>query len=94
MPEIPPVGQGMVGQVNRAVERLAVTAAGRQERDGHEPVGDRVELSQVAQWLDRIRQLPEVRQDLIDDLKQAIEAGTYETPEKLDAAVAALLDEI
>ncbi len=53
-----------------------------------------MELSQAAHWLDRIRQLPEVRQDLIDDLKQAIEAGTYETPEKLDAAVAGLLGEI
>ncbi len=94
MPEIPPVGQGMVGQVNRAVERLAITAAGAKARDGIEQVGDRVELSKVAQWLDRIRQLPEVRQDLIDNLKQSIEAGTYETPEKLDAAVTALLGEL
>ena len=94
MPEIPPVGQSMVGQVNRAVERLVVTATGRPEPDTVGRVGDRVELSQAAHWLDRIRQLPEVRQDLIDDVKQAIEAGTYETPEKVDTAVTGLLGEI
>ena len=93
MPEIPPLGQGMVGPVNQAVERLAVTAAGA-PRDGLEPVGDRVELSQVARWLDRLRQLPDVRQDLIDNVRQELAAGTYETPQKLDAAIVALLDEI
>ena len=53
--------------------------------------GDKVELSPHARLMDQIRQLPEVRKDLIDRIKHEIEAGTYDTPEKLDAAVAELL---
>lgn len=49
--------------------------------------GDRVELSNFARYLDMLRQLPEVRQNLIDRVQSQIEAGTYETDDKIDAAI-------
>ncbi|MCC7387740.1 MAG: hypothetical protein IT431_03130 [Phycisphaerales bacterium] len=35
-----------------------------------------------------------VRQDLIDRVRSEIEAGTYETPEKLDGAAEGLLRDL
>ena len=45
-------------------------------------------------FVDAARQLPDVRQDRIDAIRQQIADGTYETDDKLDAALSALLDEI
>jgi negative regulator of flagellin synthesis FlgM len=62
-----------------------------QERNGQ--AGDRVELSAHARLLDRLLQLPDVRIELVEAVRQAIADGTYETPEKLEVAVARLLEE-
>jgi len=56
-------------------------------------LGDQVELSDRALLLSRLRELPDVRQDLVDQVRSAIERGEYETPEKLDAAIEKLLTE-
>lgn len=55
---------------------------------------DEVEISPVGKMLDELSQSPEVRAERLAQIKAAIEAGTYETPEKLDAALDKLLDEI
>jgi negative regulator of flagellin synthesis FlgM len=44
--------------------------------------------------LDELNRAPEVRAERLAQIKAAIEAGTYETPEKLEAALSKLLDEI
>ncbi len=49
--------------------------------------GDQVELSDRAVLLSRLREMPQVRQGLIDQVRAAIERGEYDTPEKLDAAI-------
>ncbi len=92
MPEIPSIGQGSVGPVNRAA--AVSSQEGRpapHERNGR--VGDRVELSAHARLLDRLLQLPEVRTELVEAVRQAIIDGTYETPEKIEVAVQRLLEE-
>ena len=48
---------------------------------------DRVELSDFARYLDMLRQLPEVRHTLVDRVKSQIETGTYESDDKIDAAI-------
>ena len=48
---------------------------------------DQVELSDRALLLSRLRELPEMRQGLINQVRSAIERGDYDTPEKLDAAI-------
>lgn len=53
---------------------------------------DRVEVSSLAREL--AAQQDPVRQDLIDRVRAEIEAGTYETAERLDGAVDRLLSEL
>ena len=45
---------------------------------------DRAEFSQAAQLLSKLAEMPDVRQDLIDQVRAEIDAGTYETAEKID----------
>lgn len=54
---------------------------------------DRVEVSALATYLSKLRQLPAVRQSLIDSVRAQIENGTYDTPEKIDAALDQMLRE-
>lgn len=55
---------------------------------------DRVEISTAAQLIDQVRDLPEIRADRVAALRAAIADGTYETADRLDAAIENLLDEI
>jgi anti-sigma28 factor (negative regulator of flagellin synthesis) len=48
---------------------------------------DRVEVSDFARYLDHLRNSPGVRQQLVDQVRQSIDAGTYETDAKIDAAI-------
>ncbi len=54
---------------------------------------DRVEFSQQAQLLEKIHQLPDVRQDKIDVVKDAISNNTDLTDDKLASAVNRMIDE-
>ncbi|HLA86305.1 MAG TPA: flagellar biosynthesis anti-sigma factor FlgM [Thermoguttaceae bacterium] len=58
------------------------------------PIQDELSLSDAARFVDQVKQMPDVRQDRVDAIRRQIEAGTYETPEKLDMALERLLDEI
>jgi negative regulator of flagellin synthesis FlgM len=55
---------------------------------------DRVEISPAAEAAVRAAETGEVRHELVNQIRDQIAAGTYETAEKLDIAVARLLDEI
>ncbi len=57
-------------------------------------VSDTVEISTVAKLAAKVQQLPEVRTELVARVKAEIEAGTYETPEKIDITVDRLMDEL
>ncbi len=48
----------------------------------------------LAEWSRKAREMPEVRRDLVDRVRAEIDAGQYETPEKLDAAVDRLLEDL
>lgn len=68
--------------------RAASAAAG-----GVRPQADTVELSGVNHFLSLLKS-NDVRSEKVAAVKAAIEAGTYETPDKLDVAVDRLLDEL
>jgi negative regulator of flagellin synthesis FlgM len=55
---------------------------------------DRVDISPAAEAAVRATESSEVRHDLVNSIRAQIAAGTYETPQKLDAAIERLLDEI
>ncbi len=55
---------------------------------------DQLDISQEADLISRVRDLPDVRADRVAELRAAIASGTYETADKLEVAVERLLDEI
>jgi negative regulator of flagellin synthesis FlgM len=55
---------------------------------------DRVDFSPAAQAAASAAESGEVRQGLVNRIRAEIASGTYETPQKLNAAVDRLLDEI
>ncbi len=56
--------------------------------------GDKLELSEVGQIAARLAEIPEIREDRVAAIRQAIAEGTYDNEERLGAALDALLDEI
>lgn len=57
-------------------------------------IQDELQISDAGRLVDQARELPDVRQDLVNRIRSQIAAGTYETPEKLGVAMDRLLDEI
>ena len=57
-------------------------------------VTDRVQLSEQSRFLSKLKQLPEVREGLVNSVKSQIESGNYDTDERFDTAVNALLDDL
>jgi negative regulator of flagellin synthesis FlgM len=55
---------------------------------------DQVEISPLGRMLDGISRLPEIRHERVEEIRQQIAAGTYETPEKLELALDRLFDEL
>jgi negative regulator of flagellin synthesis FlgM len=44
--------------------------------------------------LSKLKASGDVRLDKVNDIRAQIEAGTYETPEKIDGAISKLLDDL
>ena len=57
---------------------------------------DELQLSSVsnADYVSAARDIPDIRQDRVNAIRAAIADGTYETADKMDKALSALLDEI
>ncbi len=55
---------------------------------------DEVEISEVSKMLNDALGTPGVREQKLAQIKAAIDAGVYETPEKLDQALSRMLDQI
>ena len=54
---------------------------------------DEVEISEASRMFDQLNQSPEVRAERLAQIKAEIDAGTYETPEKLEAALFKMIGE-
>jgi negative regulator of flagellin synthesis FlgM len=55
---------------------------------------DRVEISPAAEAAVQAAESGDIRTELVNQIRAQIAAGSYETPDKLNAAVDRLLDEI
>ena len=53
---------------------------------------DELEISAAGKMLDQLSQNPEIRQERLARIKAAIEAGTYDTDAKLEAALSKMFD--
>jgi negative regulator of flagellin synthesis FlgM len=72
-----------IGNVNAASQAAAPMAT-----------NDVVEISTAAKLAAKIHEIPDVRAELVAQVKAQIASGEYETPEKIDSAVSRLMDEL
>jgi negative regulator of flagellin synthesis FlgM len=61
---------------------------------GATSASDQLDLSPVSQFVNQVRDLPDVRQDRVSQIRSALANGTYDSAQKLDGALNRLLDEI
>ena len=55
---------------------------------------DEVQISDAARLVDQVKGLPDIRQDRVNSIRAQIAAGTYETADKLSAALDRVLNEL
>jgi len=91
MSDIAPIGRPNLNGINGQTPRT-------QRINGDAPAGtrqgDTVELSATAQYLSQLKDLPDVREELVARVRAELDAGTYETSDRIDAAVDALADDL
>ena len=90
MSEVSPIHR----PVAPTLEPRSSTARTQTQADTTTRGKDQVQLSNTAQLLSKIADLPDVRQGLVDRVKASIADGTYETEDKTDAALDGLLEDI
>ena len=91
-----------IKQMNEGIEQLNNNNMSGAERALNEAIktdpthapSDRVELSDHARLLDEIRRLPDVRTERVQQVRDALDAGTYETEERLNTAIERLLEDL
>ncbi|HEX4413630.1 MAG TPA: flagellar biosynthesis anti-sigma factor FlgM [Lacipirellulaceae bacterium] len=54
---------------------------------------DRLEISQAAEAAMKATETGGIRHDLVNQIRSQIAAGTYDTPDKMNAAVERMLDQ-
>jgi len=74
------------------------SARGEKHSGGKKTIGTsprkQEELGLAALLLDRIKHLPDIRQDLCERIRRQIAEGTYETEQRLEIAAERLAEEI
>lgn len=106
MPDFGSIG-GSMNSIGLTTGYTNVGAVTRTPLDGTSPAarraapdsasrssGDRVEVSDHARFMEQLRAMPAVRADKVAAIKSAIEAGTYDTDEKLSLAFERMLVEV
>ncbi len=88
MSDIAPLSSGLSSRIEQATRAYARTAESAAPTSPAAPRrgDDQVEVSSVAGYLSKLRDLP-VRQDLVSRVRAEIEAGTYDSPERIDGAI-------
>lgn len=79
-----------VSSVSGAVPTTSVSpspASRVAQPSGLQAPRDELELSATGKMLDQLSQSPDVRQERLARIKEAIDNGTYDTDEKLEAAL-------
>lgn len=55
---------------------------------------DELDISSEADFVSQVHDLPDIRADRVAQIRAQIQAGVYETPDKISKALDSLLDEI
>lgn len=59
-----------------------------------EPPADRVEVSDQARFLAKLREVPAIREEKVEALRALIASGRFETSQRIRVAVERLLEEL
>lgn len=103
MSEVNPISGTAGAPLSSAVQRAHLDAAsatqaaggtGAAQGAGRTHIQDRVEFSDHARHLERLRQMPDVRESKVQAARNAIAEGAFETPDRLRAALLRLLEDI
>lgn len=86
MTDIAPIGRPNSAEYSSGIRPMNNTQSDSQSTRS----ADRVELSEAAKIMSRLHEMPEVRTELVNRIREQIAAGTYDTPDKIEA----LLDEL
>ncbi len=70
------------------------TSPSRFSKAVNESAPDSAEISEIAKLKAMLRDVPDIRIDRIERIRAEIEAGTYETPEKIRSVIERLLEEL
>lgn len=76
-----------------AESRSAAAPARAAETTARAAKTDAVEISDTARLMGKLKELPDVRQDLVNQVRREIALDRYDTPERLDAALDRMIDE-
>ncbi len=71
-----------------------IQKAYQQPQASARPTEDSVEISELAQFKAKLDQVPDIRLDKVESLRQQIEAGTYETDDKISDIVDQIIDDL
>ncbi len=96
MSELSPISTGAASRAGR-VGPGGSSRSGSSESSrvpGRDRGEDRVEFSSHVQYLVELKNGGPVRMELVNRIRSEIERGTYETPEKLEAAIDELLSDL
>ena len=105
MSEIPSIGHDYVGRSSRGsvnqAERVArydrteATDTPQHAHDvEHRRGTDRVELSAHARYMADLRAMPDVRQDRVDEMREALKEPGYLNEDRLNVAITRLLEDL
>lgn len=85
----------LAGQTRGVAMRTAAKEDGRVGSAGvRMRAADELEVSELATYLSKLSAMPPVRTELVETVRRQIAAGTYDTPEKMDAAMEELLRDL
>ncbi len=78
-----------------AIRPTRVSASGEKKALTSKTVeSDSVEISEVAYWLGKYHDMPEIRSELVERVKSAIDSGNYENDEKWEQAIENLIEDL
>lgn len=92
-PPINPTHARPADAINRVGSEEHIHRASR-NGDARARSSDQLELSNRAVLLSKLRDLPAIREDLVQRVRDQLDAEAYETPEKIDAAADAVAREL
>jgi anti-sigma28 factor (negative regulator of flagellin synthesis) len=86
-------GPGGVSGPNR-IDLHGVQPQRPAEVDANQQVPDRAEISEEARLLNKLAEVPDVRMDRVEALRELIASGRLETSERIETTVEKIMEEL